>query len=136
MVDRDHAMQAEDLFGSVSRVIRLDETLFEPATDLMGCAPAIYAAILDEFVQSGCRNSGIDENLAYEMALRTFTGTGLLLGHMTPDEIIPRVATPGGITEEGVLLLREGLPSLFDSLFRKTGEKNEILRDSIRKSSS
>lgn len=134
-VDRDHAMEAEDLFGSVSRVIRLEETLFEPATDLMGCAPAIYAAILNEFAESGCRNSGLDKNLAYEIALRAFIGTGLLLGQMTPDEIIPRVATPGGITEEGVRLLREGLPSLFDSLFGKTGEKNEVLRDSIRKSS-
>lgn len=131
-VDHEHAGFVEDLFGSISRVIRVDEDQFETATDLMGCAPAIFSTMLNEFAKAGCRKSSLDPGTAYEMALKAFIGTGLLLGNMTPEEIIPRVATPGGITEEGLQILREGLPSLFDDLFSRTEEKNNLLIKMIR----
>ena len=50
---------------------------------------------------------------------------------ITFDDLIGRVATKGGITEEGVKVLRERLPSVFDALFTATLAKRELLKQRI-----
>jgi pyrroline-5-carboxylate reductase len=42
---------------------------------------------------------------------------------MTLEEIIARVATRGGITEEGVHAFHEGLPQTFNDMFTRTLNK-------------
>ncbi len=66
------------------------------------------------------------------MAMTTFAGTSRLLeeGHEV-SEVIRRVATPGGITEEGVKVLRSELPPVFDHLFAQTLAKHAVVRRCI-----
>jgi len=52
-------------------------------------------------------------------------GTGKLLldKNMSFDELINRVATKGGITEEGVKIIEKKLPETINEMFEKTLEK-------------
>ncbi len=47
-------------------------------------------------------------------------------------EIISRVATKGGATEEGVIVLNEGLPNVFDLVFKKTLRKQDARKELIQ----
>jgi pyrroline-5-carboxylate reductase len=49
------------------------------------------------------------------------------------EELIKRVATPGGITGEGVKILDRALPAVFDDVFQTTLAKREKLRAQMRR---
>ena len=49
------------------------------------------------------------------------------------DELISRVATKGGITEEGLKILDRELPKVFDELFNSTLAKHEFIKGQIQK---
>ena len=51
------------------------------------------------------------------------TGDLMLQKDMTFEDVVKRVATPGGITEEGTNVVYEGFPETADLLFEKTLEK-------------
>jgi len=122
----------ESLFCSVSTVMRVDEELFEPAGDLMSCGPALITQMLVEMAAAGARHSTISQEECLQMAVRTAQGTIRLLQEgVTPDELIRLVATPGGITEEGVNILKKDLPSVFDRLFDTTLAKHTLVREHV-----
>jgi len=63
---------------------------------------------------------------------QTLIGTAKLLDHDTGfDELIGRVATRGGITEEGVKVLRARLPAVFNDLFEVTLAKLKRVKKQI-----
>ena len=70
-----------------------------------------------------------------EMVLITFLGTAKLLqkNKMGFDELITRVATKGGISEEGLKVLNEQLPFVFDELFEATLNKHQLVKSSMDK---
>jgi pyrroline-5-carboxylate reductase len=47
-------------------------------------------------------------------------------------ELIDRVATKGGITEEGVKVLNRHLPAVFDEVFEKTLAKHETVKEMVK----
>jgi pyrroline-5-carboxylate reductase len=63
-----------------------------------------------------------------KMVIETMYGTGKLLleKEMTFDNLISRVATKGGITEEGTKIIGEKLPEIINEMFEKTLEKRII----------
>lgn len=133
-VTREDAHCVERLFGSISTVQAVRETDFEAAADLTSCAPGLIAAIFQEFIEAGLRHSGLNREEAEDMVVKTLFGTAKLLKErgMRPEEAIARVATRGGITEEGVNVLRDGLPGVFDGVFRVTLGKHENRKSEIR----
>jgi pyrroline-5-carboxylate reductase len=73
------------------------------------------------------------------MVISTLYGTAKLLErNMGFREMIERVATKGGITEEGVKALDVGLPAVFDKAFTDTLAKHEtikwVLRETLKHS--
>ncbi|HWQ66088.1 MAG TPA: pyrroline-5-carboxylate reductase dimerization domain-containing protein [Methanospirillum sp.] len=132
-VSSEEAAFIEDLFGTISRVITVEENLFEPAGDLMSCGPALITKMFMEFAAAGSRHSSLSYEEAFEMVLGTALGTALLLHDgVKPDDLISRVATPGGITEEGIKILEHDLPTLFDWLFATTLAKHQQVRERVR----
>jgi pyrroline-5-carboxylate reductase len=89
-----------------------------------------------QFVRAGLRQSRLPPEAAEEMFVRTVHGTAKLLLDGNPgfDALIGRVATPGGITEEGVKVLDEGRPAVFDRVFAKTLAKHEAIKRRLRES--
>jgi pyrroline-5-carboxylate reductase len=98
-----------ELFGRAGAVIALDsEPLIEPAMALMSCGPAFMALVAESFADAGARY-GLDRGDAVRMTVETMAGTAAYLrehGYDT-ETIRTRVATPGGTTERGLLLLEE-----------------------------
>lgn len=72
-----------------------------------------------------------EEEEIREMIIYTLYGTAKLFidKNMSFDNVIERAATKGGITEEGVKVLRDKLPSVFDELFEKTMEKRNKIKE-------
>ena len=74
-------------------------------------------------LESVCKNKLPEEIV--RMVLNTMVGTGKLMleKDYSFEQVVSRVATKGGITEEGTKVIREQLPEVIDELFNRTLEK-------------
>lgn len=132
-VGAEDAGRIEKLFGAISTLKVINERQFEVAADLTSCGPGLLAAMIREFALAGTRHGNLSAEEAESMAITTLYGTAKLLYEkgMSPDEVVTRVATKGGITEEGVKVLRRDLPSTFDAVFDATLGKHEVVKEAI-----
>ena len=132
-VDRRSAQAIEGLFEKVGLVQVVREDQFEVAADLTSCAPAFIADIAQKFAQAGSRHSDLNEETALRMVIETLLGTALTLssGEMTIDELKSRVATKGGITEQGLAVLDLELPRMFDKVLDATVSKHETVKRTV-----
>jgi pyrroline-5-carboxylate reductase len=98
-----------ELFGRAGLVMRLDEALIEPAMALMSCGPAFLALVAESFVEAGV-DHGLSRADAARMMIETMSGTAeYLKAHDLDTEALrERVATPGGVTERGLMKLEQG----------------------------
>jgi pyrroline-5-carboxylate reductase len=99
-----------ELFGRAGLVIRLDdEELLEPAMALMSCGPAFMALVAESFVDAGVHH-GLSRADAAQMIAETMAGTAeyLKANDLDTEALRVRVATPGGVTERGLIKLEEG----------------------------
>jgi pyrroline-5-carboxylate reductase len=124
----------EYLFEYISKVKVISENDFEIASDLTSCAPAFIAQIMMLFANAGSDKSGFSKKEAEDMIIQTLYGTAKLLAEkeMSFEEIISRVATKGGITEEGIKVLEKELPSVFHDLFEKTLDKHQKVKENLK----
>ena len=98
-----------ELMGRTGAVIRLDdEPLIEPAMALMSCGPAFMALVAESFAHAGAAH-GLDSDDAMRMVVETMGGTADYLARHDYDgpALRARVATPGGATERGLIVLEE-----------------------------
>ena len=101
-----------ELFGRVGDVIALEEPLIEPAMAVMSCGPAFLALVAESFAGAGAAH-GLSADDAMRMTVETMAGTAAYLTQHDLDAaaLRERVATPGGVTEKGLVALEErGLP--------------------------
>jgi pyrroline-5-carboxylate reductase len=104
-----------ELFGRAGIVIPLEEPLIEPAMALMSCGPAFLALVVESLAEAGVRH-GLVWRDAARMTVETMAGTAAYLTEHRLDaaRLRARVATPGGVTERGLVTLEEqGLPEAF-----------------------
>ena len=97
------------LMGRAGAVISLaDEPLIEPAMALMSCGPAFMALVAESFAEAGAAH-GLDPDDAMRMVVETMGGTADYLAQHDYDGpgLRARVATPGGVTEKGLITLEE-----------------------------
>jgi len=136
MIQPQDAAFLETLMRSLGEVMVLDERDLAMGTDLTSCMPGFIAAIFGQVVEAALRHTDtLSRGQAERMVLQTMLGTAKLMAeqNMGFEETIARVATPGGITEEGVKVLRAGLPKVFDKMFEKTLEKRRITTEKMKK---
>ena len=117
-------------FGTIGYPIEAKEKDLEVLADLTSSAPAYISAIMREIVKAAVRE-GIAADMAEKLAKQTLAGTSELLANECFDSLISRVATSGGITEEGVKAIQKSAPSMFDELFAATRDKHELVRHNI-----
>jgi pyrroline-5-carboxylate reductase len=98
-----------DLLGRAATVVELEETLIEPATALMGCAPAFFALVVEALADAGVRH-GLGAPAAGLLAAEALAGTAALLTErgVEPAELRRRVTSPGGSTARGLAALEHG----------------------------
>lgn len=128
-VGADDAAFLSTILEPISEVMMISEDDFPDVTNLTSCAPAFVAAACQEVARMAARSSGVSLAEAERMVRVTLYGAAKLLYEhgSSYDALIDQVATRGGITEEGIRVLRDDLPLLLEKVFDVTESKTERL---------
>jgi len=120
----------------MGNVIELPEEEMGMGSELVSCMPGFIAAIFHEICVSAKQHTDIPEDEIVRMVLNTMGGTGKLMleKDYSFEQVVSRVATKGGITEEGTKVIREQLPEVIDELFNRTLEKRRQTTINAQKS--
>jgi len=134
-VTPEDAEFVEKIFKALGDIKIVNEDEFGLATDLTSCSPAFISFIMMKFVESSRKQGNFTQEEAEEMVTKTMYGTAKLLQEkdLTLEDVIRQVATKGGITEEGLNVLDQGLTHLFDELFLSTLKKYEKVEAQLNK---
>ncbi|MDD3407061.1 MAG: NAD(P)-binding domain-containing protein [Methanomicrobium sp.] len=117
------------LFGSISMPYVTDEKSLPHLSDITGSSPAIIAAIISEYADAAARRGHVTKTDAELLLTETFLGTAKLLSEnkLTPKDLISKVSTKGGITQEGVCVIKKESPAMFDNLLLRMSEKHVLI---------
>ncbi|WP_321422832.1 pyrroline-5-carboxylate reductase dimerization domain-containing protein [uncultured Methanobacterium sp.] len=123
----------EKIFKAIGGIKIVKEGQFGLGANLTSSAPAFISLIMMKFTESALNEGLFTQKEAEEMVRETLYGTAKLLQKTdtTFEDVITKVATRGGITEEGLDLLDRGLPHVFDELFDITLKKYEKLENEL-----
>ena len=134
-VELQERLFVEDLFNEFSYVKKIDNPIYfneeednlhpkdnelEISTILSSCGPAFIAIMIEKFAKCSMELSNISYEEAEDMILKTIIGTAMLKEDqsLSNEEIINKVATKKGITQEGVDLLDKKLNKISKDLIK------------------
>lgn len=125
----------KNLLSCIGDIIELPENEMGMGSELVSCMPGFIASIFDVICKSAEGHTSIPKEQIVKMVLRTMSATGDLMLHkeMSFEDVVTRVATKGGITEEGTKVVYEGFPKTADLLFEKTLEKRRLTTEIAEK---
>lgn len=84
-----------------------EEALMHAATAVSGCGPAYFFAFTRALAQAGIAE-GLAEDVAVRLARATLRSAAAgVVGDEALDALIDRVASPGGVTQAGLMALNE-----------------------------
>jgi len=115
------------LLETFSSVMIIPEDELGICTDLTSCMPGFIASIFSIIVEEALSRSTLSKEEIHNMIITTILGTSKLCvdQKMPFDKIVERVATKGGITEEGTKVIRSAFPQTVRTLFQHTRERRE-----------
>jgi len=113
------------LLSNISRPVEVSETFLRVASDISSCGPAFLSFILQQMIADAVEETGISHEAATYLAAQMLVGMGELLKQeiFTLPTLQERVCVPGGITGEGLVALKQSIPGVFRSVFRRTHAK-------------
>ena len=122
------------LLSPLGDVIELPENEMGMGSELVSCMPGFIASILDVLCRAARKHTSIPDEQVVRMVLGAMCGTGelMLRKQMSFEDTVSRVATRGGITEEGTKVIYDLFPETADRLFEKTLEKRRLIKEQIR----
>lgn len=128
----------EGLLGSFGRCIELPENELGMGSELVSCMPGFIASIFDVICRSAKKHTDIPYEQVIRMVLETLGAASelMLKKEMSFEDVVNRVATKGGITEEGTKVIYEMFPEAADKLFENTLEKRRITAENAIKAFS
>lgn len=113
-----------------------DEALFDLATALAGSGPGFVYRFIDALADAGAQ-LGLPADQAQRMAVQMVEGAGALAARSdaSPASLADRVASPGGMTREGLNILDDGdaLKGLLARTLKATADKGGELAKRARK---
>ncbi|MCX5397523.1 pyrroline-5-carboxylate reductase [Streptomyces sp. NBC_00102] len=117
------------LLRAFSTPFVIEEGQGRAATDLASCGPALLAGAVRAMVDAQEeRGAPLPRELAEALAAQSLHALSRLLGDgATLDEVVDRVAVPGGNTAAGLEAARDGLAGAWGAAFEATAE-NELLK--------
>lgn len=129
----DHKL-LEDLLGRISHPIAIAESQSRPAIGLASGGPAFMAYLLKSMAEEAARsNPDVPPELALSLVQETAAATLRLMAeaNMSPDEVIRRVALPGGMTALGIEVLSRYVPQAWQAVFRESAERERRARERL-----
>lgn len=126
----------ESLLKTVGDVIELPENEVGMGSELVSCMPGFIASIFDVICNSAQKHTEIPREQIVSMVLKTMSATGELMleKKMSFEDAVNRVATKGGITEEGTKVIYDLFPQAADMVFEKTLEKRKLTAQKAKES--
>lgn len=129
-----HETQA--LFAKLGTAVWLeDETQFNLVTALAGSGPGFVYRFIDALGEAGIE-LGLTSEMAQSLALATVEGASALaaMSEFSPDELADRVASPGGMTREGLNVLDKdkALIILLKRTLKATADKGDALAEAAK----
>ena len=124
----------EDLLGRISRPTVVEESWSRPAISLASGGPAFVAYLLESMAAEAARNHpGLSPELARSLVRETATATLRLMAEapMHPEEVIRRVAVPGGMTALGIEILSRHVPQAWQAVFQEGTEREKRARQTL-----
>jgi pyrroline-5-carboxylate reductase len=130
--DKNELKKLLECFGSV---VELPEGETGIAIDLTSCMPGFIAAALKLITDEAAKQTTIPRDDIVKMLLGTVRGTAnyLLEKDVSFEELVSRVATRGGITEEGTKIINLKLPEIISEVFAKTTAKMRMTTENVQK---
>ncbi len=112
------------LLGGFSTPFLIEEEQGRAATDLSSCGPALLAAAVKAMVHAQReRGAPLTEETAELLATQSLHALSRLLGEGARlDDVIDRVAVPGGNTAAGIEASWTGLTSAWEAAFAATAD--------------
>lgn len=112
----------ETLLRCMGDVTVLPEHELGMGAELVSCMPGFLAAVFDVLCREAEKHTAIPAAQITDMLLRTVSATAALMTETGMDfqNVVARVATKGGITEEGTAAVYEQFPETAAELFRRT----------------
>src|SRR3546814_825549 len=122
---------SSDLFDRLGSAHWLDgEEQFDLVTALAGSGPGFVYRFIDA-LSAAAQELGLAAEMADQLALITVDGAASLAasGDMSPGELADRVASPGGMTREGLNVLDQdnALKNLLKETLRATRDRGADL---------
>lgn len=116
------------LLSCLGDIIELPENEMGMGSELVSCMPGFIASIFDVLVKAAEEHTKIPHDQVVRMVLQTMIATGelMLKKDMSFEDVVTRVATSGGITEEGTKVVYENFPETARVLFEKTLQKRKM----------
>ncbi|MDO8428487.1 MAG: pyrroline-5-carboxylate reductase [Candidatus Diapherotrites archaeon] len=93
----------EEIFSLTGTVLEVSEEKIGIASIAFSCMPGWTAYFMDAFIQA-CKKQGLSEEQAQIMIAQAFLGSGkyVLETKTKPADLVKQVASPGGITQQGL----------------------------------
>ncbi len=135
-VTEEDKQKLEEILKSFGNVIVLPENEVGMGSELVSCMPGFIASIFDVICNSAEKHTQIPREQIVEMVLKTMSATGELMleKDMSFEDTVSRVATKGGITEEGTKVIYDMFPQAADMMFEKTLEKRRLTAQKAQQS--
>jgi pyrroline-5-carboxylate reductase len=127
-VHQDDKSRLSGILSVLGDVTEAPEDQLGIASELTSCMPGFIAALFKTFAVEAKKHTTLSDDEIRMLLSRTIYGTGKLLSErdMSFDDLLTRVATKGGITEEGAKVIYAEFPAVVDEIFKKTIEKRTI----------
>lgn len=123
---------AESILRTVGITVWLpNEDLLDVVTALSGSGPAYFFLVM-EALEGAAIAQGLEPSIARLLTLETAFGAAkmALEGGTEPEELRHRVTSPGGTTERGIAVLREGaIEQLFADAVKAATQRARELAD-------
>lgn len=131
----EHRKTLLRLFSFISHPVEIQEKFLRISSDISSCGPAFLSFVLQQMIRAAHEETGISIEAASFLTEQMVIGFAELLkqGQYTLPELQRRVCVPGGITGEGLQALEQGIPGLFNQVFRRTHAKFEEDRVEMKK---
>lgn len=115
------------LMSAISSPIEIKQNITRVASDITSCGPAFLSYLIQSFIEAAVRQTEITKEEATVIATEMLIGYGELLKKkvFTLPSLQDRVTVPGGVTGEGLKVLKEEIGDMFDHLFQSTHAKFE-----------
>lgn len=111
----------ESALSEIATPHAVREDQIRVASDLTSCGPAFLAALLRHWAEAAEQTGTMTQEEAERLLSGTLAGvTQLLQSGMTFSDIIHRVCVPGGVTEAGLVSIRQEAPAVFTRLHQTT----------------